>query len=45
MAYDQPVKQHPQRRQILLDRRFGMRPLQFFDESNDVKRLHRIEIE
>jgi hypothetical protein len=45
MADNQPVKQHPQRGQMLLHRGLGLRPLQFLDIGSDVNGLYRTEIE
>jgi hypothetical protein len=40
MTDDQPVKQHAQRRQMLLDCRLGELLQQYLDISLDVQRLH-----
>jgi hypothetical protein len=45
VADDEPVEKRAQRRQMLLHHWLGMGRLQPFDESRDVNRLHRAEIE
>jgi hypothetical protein len=44
VAGHEPVEQHPQRREVLLDRRRGERTLQLLDEGGDVKGLHLGEL-